>query len=203
MKILPLQTRVVRNARKRGLRIYTRKQWGTAHPRTYWRRIFTHPVSRVKADTLVQHITVTRDDGPLPGNFFEDMQEVERIGDERFGTGFPYNFGVDMKTGEIGVGMPLKARGAHTINYKRVPNYSFNLNYTARAIAFIGMPGTIPSEKAIIAVSQLFAVLMDEGALTQSPDYDPHRKFAAKSCPTDPVVKVMPRIEKLAHKWKH
>jgi len=203
MAIRTLQSRVQRNAKNRGVRIVNRKGWGSQHRSLYWRRLITHPVSRVEADTLWQHITVTRDDGTLPGEFSADMREVERIGFERFGSGFSYNFGVDMKTGWVGVGMPLKAKGTHTVNNKpsEQPNFSRDQNAVARAVAFIGMPGDKPSEKAIIAVSQLFAAMMEERALTAQPDYVPHRLVAAKSCPTDAVVAVMPRIHQLAHKW--
>lgn len=197
-KVLPLQTRVVRNARRRGLKVYTRRQWGTQHSSVYWRRLVTHPVKRREADTLWQHISVTRDDGATKLDFFADMRELERIGWERFKTGVSYNFAIDMETGEVGVGQHLLAKGSHTLNNKGIPNYSFDQNAVARAIVFIGMPGQKPSKKAIRAAGHLFAAMMEERALTATPDYNPHRLVAAKACPTDAVVAAMPAIRSFA-----
>lgn len=200
MKVLPLQRRVVRNLRRRLGKnmVKTRRQWGSKYPATYawrliWKRAKRHPV-----DTLVQHITVTFDTGPLTGDFYEDMRTIERIGMERFGSGFSYNAAIDMGTGMIGLGMPFKAKGTHTVNDKRVPGYSHDQNYWARAIAGLGMPGRPLSQDAEWALSHFIAALIDEGVLTDDPDYDPHSKFAYKDCPTDAIREKMPRIYKRA-----
>ena len=195
---MTLTARVIRNARKQGIIVYDRRQWGSNQLATYqWRRVNRRHLQlpRKPTDTLVQHITVTRDDGPLPGNFFEDMQEVERIGMERFGTGFPYNWGIDFRTGEVGLGQSLDAAGAHTINEKNVPGFSENMNYTAIAFAMIGMPGQRLSAKAAHSMSVLMAAHIEEGALTLRHDYVPHSMFAAKSCPTENVRRRMATIQ--------
>lgn len=178
--------RVVERARNAyGVKIYDHDQWGSNAKGIYATRRTTRPVTRLKADTLVQHITVTLDTGPLTGDFFRDARTVEKIGIERFGTGMSYNFLVDMATGEVAVGQPLDAKGSHTINDKKVPGYSFDQNAVARAIAVLGMEKTPLTPLAAAAISGLIAAMMDVGALTRDPDYKPHSFFAWKDCPCD------------------
>lgn len=201
-KGLTLDARVRRNASKRGVVILTHKQWGSKLVALYQKRLITHPVTAKMADTLWQHITVTRDDGTLPGDFRSDMQEVERIGAERFGSGFSYNFGIDMQTGMVGQGQLLLAKGTHTVNDKGIPGYSYNQNLVSRAIAWIGMPGDQISDAAKESAAQLIAAMIDEGALTDDPDYNPHSLVAAKDCPTNAGRAAMPWILARAHAVK-
>lgn len=195
-------SKVVRTARDRGLTVYTHKQWGSKHRKLYWTRLVTRRCKRRVKDTLWQHITVTRDDGKDRIAFFMDMQELERIGNDRFGSGVSYNVAIDMETGEIGIGQFFMAKGTHTINHKQAeqPNFSFDQNAVSLAFAFIGMPGQKPSRKAIRAAGIMFGVLIDRRKLTFDPDYVPHRLVAFKSCPTDAVVDVMPEIKRIAYK---
>lgn len=190
--------RVVRTARNRGLKVYTQKQWGSAHPNSYRLRLVTRPTTRRIKDTLWQHISVTRDDGESKIAFFMDMRELEKIGDDRFQSGVSYNVAIDMLTGEIGIGQYFNAKGTHTLNHKGVPGYSFDQNKVSLAFVFIGMPGQKPSKRAIKAAGIMFGVLIDCKKLTLDPDYNPHRMVAAKDCPTDAVVDVMPEIKNIA-----
>lgn len=194
-----ITTKVVRNARRRGVTVYTRRQWGSRSGATYAaRRSMTArgvwgPFRR-QADTLVQHITVT---SPTAG-IKAAMRSLEQIGNSRFGSGVSYNFAVDMRTGEVGVGQPLDAKGTHTVNDKNVGGYSHDQNLAARAIAVVGMPGTPLSKEAETSIAVLFAAMMDEGALTRTPDYKPHSFFAFKDCPCDPTRNRMAVIKKRA-----
>lgn len=186
--------RVVRNARKRGVKVYDRRQWGSSQPHIYaWRRLF-RKVRPGSADTVVQHITVTRRSGDIKA----DMKILESIGMERFGSGVSYNFAVDMVTGEVGVGQSLDAKGTHTLNDKNVPGYSHDQNYVARAIAVIGMPGAKLSAQAEWSIISLLAAMVEEGAITRTFDYDPHSKFAFKDCPCDETRNRMPYMRKAA-----
>lgn len=187
-----ITTRVVRNARRRGVTVIGRTGWGNTSL-VYSRRRRTRPHKHAPSDTLWQHITVTNRKG-----IRYDMRTLHRIGMERFGSGVSYNFCIDMKTGEVGVGQALDAKGTHTVNNKNIPNYSYDQNFVSLAFAFIGMPGDKPSDKAIDAAANLFAALIDEGALTEDPDYNPHSMVAYKDCPTDAVRKVMSEIKSLA-----
>ncbi|WP_193613173.1 N-acetylmuramoyl-L-alanine amidase [Nocardioides lijunqiniae] len=191
--------RVVRNARRRGLTVLTRPQWGSRYGSVYvWRRLFKR--AHQPADTVVQHITVTFDSGKLVGDFKTDMRTIERIGYERFKSGFSYNFAVDMRDGTIGVGQPLDAKGTHTVNDKNVRGFSRDQNLRARAIAVIGMPGDQLSKDAEAAIVQLLAAMVDEGAVTPGFDYEPHSKFAYKDCPCGPTRDRMPAIRAAVNK---
>ena len=184
-----ITTRVVRRAQARGVTVLTRRQWGSKYPAVYaWRRI--NKRAKSPADTVVQHITVT-----VPsGDFKADVRAVERIGYERFKSGCSYNFIVDMTTGVVAVGQPLDAKGAHTLNDKRIPGYSYDQNLVARAIAVVGMPNTHLSSKAESAIANLIAAMIEQGAVTPGFDYVPHSMFAAKDCPCDSTRDRMPTI---------
>lgn len=192
--------RFVKRARAYGVTVHDRRDWGNRSPVYAWRRINRRhaQIPKRPTDTLVQHITVTHDDGPTKADFRADMRELHAIGMSRFGTGVSYNLAWDMETGEIGLGQALDAAGAHTLNDKNVPNYSENLNYYALAIAAIGMPGKKPSNRAVENLARVVAALIDVGALTPGHDYVPHSLFAFKDCPTDAVRDVMPRVNKRA-----
>lgn len=183
--------KVVRRARRRyGVKVLWHKQWGSRRRELYSYRRKHRPVSRIKTDTLWQHISVTRPSG----DFKADVRAVERIGYERFGTGTSYNFVVDMETGQVAVGQPLDAKGAHTINNKGVDGFSYNQNLVARAIAVLGMPDTPLSRKAERAIAGLIAAMIDVGAATADPDYEPHSLVAWKDCPCDPTRNRMKMI---------
>ena len=192
------QSTFVRRLRRvYGVKVLTRRQWGTKHPLLYGLRLISHP-AHVPADTFVQHITVTYDSGELIGDMKADMQLLERIGYDRFRSGISYNGAVDDQ-GTFGVGQNLRAKGTHTVNNKNVPGYSYDQNKMARAIAWIGVEGERPTEACVDTTVAVFACLMDCGHLTDDPDYDPHAKFAYKSCPTPAMISRMPEIERRAH----
>lgn len=197
--------RVVANARKRGVDITTRKKWGKDSPDmgVYVTRRKTHKHAAPPSDTLWCHITVThgyndQQDEVIP--IETCMQVLHGIGLERFGSGVSYNFGVHALTGKVGVGMPLDAKGTHTVNTKHIPNYSYDQNLVSLAIAFIGMPGVKPSEEALDAYAGLIAALIEEGALTKGFDFNPHSMVAPKDCPTDNMRDAMPEIRRRAFK---
>ena len=119
------------------------------------------------------------------------MQTVERIGYERFKYGFSYNFGWDMKTGMFGCGMPLAAKGTHTVNVKRIPGFSYDQNAVAIAIAAVGNPGDTVTPRAKRRLVKFIVALIEAGALTETFDIMPHSAFAAKDCPTDAVRNIM------------
>lgn len=192
-----LQARVVRNAKARGVEVKTRAQWGSQYPNVYKARLVSRRVAVIRAPLFMSHVTVTRDSGPLVGDFYEDMRTVEQIGYERFGSGFSYNWGIDPHTGMVGVGMPLMAAGTHTVNDKRVggfPTPPSSLNYMARAAAWIAMPGFTITSEAKEAFAQLLAAHIEEGALEHDFTFKPHSFFAAKDCPTQAGRDAMPEI---------
>ena len=185
--------KVIKAARKRGVKVYTRRQWGSTQETLYqWRRK-NKPHSLLPdkpVDTVWQHITVTR----RSGDFKADCQLIERIGFARFGTGCSYNFMVDMTTGEVAVGQPLDAKGAHTLNDKGLKGYSFDQNAVAIAIAVIGMPNYELSSRGAVAIARLIAACIEVGAVTKGFDYMPHSAVAPKDCPCDSTRNLMPAI---------
>ena len=188
MAILSPTVRVSRRLRKKGVTVLSRSQWGSRYGRVYHtRRLLTragrYGKFRTKADTVVQHITVTRPSG----DFKADCRAVERIGYERFGSGVSYNWLVDMTTGYVAQGQPLDSKGTHTVNDKDVPGFSHNQNLVARAIAVVGMPNTPLSKRAERSIELLLESMVEEGAITQGFDYVPHSHFAWKDCPSDPT----------------
>lgn len=189
-----LTTRVVRNARKKGVKVIGRKGWGNTS-RVYQTRRRTRPHKPGPAGTLWQHISVTNRKG-----IRYDMRTLHKIGMERFGSGVSYNFGIDIVTGEVGVGQALDAKGTHTVNNKGVSGYSYDQNFVAHAFCFIGMPGQKPSDRAIDAAGRLMAAMIEEGALRPVGhlDYNPHSLVAYKDCPTEFMRDVMPQIKRIA-----
>lgn len=194
---------VVQNLRAHKAHVLNRDQWGSQHEDVYrWRRL-NKPVDKMPSPVLMQHITVTLDHGPLTGDFIRDVQTVERIGYERFGSGMSYNWIVDMYTGMIAVGQPLDAAGTHTVNDKRVQGYPmppYSMNYMARAVAVLGMPNTPLSRTARRSLVLLGLAMVQEGALTKKYLYLPHSKFASKDCPCDPTRDKMPGIRRAVNR---
>lgn len=196
-----LSQRVARRLRRQGHKVLGRglTGWASQYPEIYKTRLrltreghwpgFVSP-----ADTVVAHITVTFDSGTLIGNFKTDMRTIERIGVERFGSGVSYNWVIDMKTGMIGMGQELEAKGTHTVNDKNVPNYSHDQNLKARAIAFLGVPGDRLYPAAKAAWIELLFSMWKKGAITDEFDFEPHSVFAYKDCPTDAVRDAMPEV---------
>lgn len=184
--------KVIERTRLYGVDVYGRTQWGNRSP-VYQIRRRTHRHSLIPvepSDTLIQHITVTYD----VKDFKTAMQTLHQIGMERFGSGVSYQFATSMRTGRIGLGNALDAKGTHTVNKKHVPNYSYDQNAVGIGIAFIGMVGDEPSPRAIRATQCLIASMILEGALTLEHDYVPHSLFAEKDCPTDAVRRRMTEI---------
>lgn len=179
------------------VRVLGHAAWGARYRSVYaWRR--QHKPHQLlpgrPVDTLWQHVTVTFDSGTFIGDFREDCRTVERIGFERFGSGVSYNVLVDMSRGWLAVGMPFDAKGTHTVMEKPHPGYSYDQNYVALAFAVIGVCGDMLSARAREAMARGIAALMDVGALTSKPDYQPHSFAAYKDCPCDETRDAMATI---------
>lgn len=176
-----------------GRTVLTRKEWGAKYESVYqWRRE-NRPVE-LPVDYLFSHISVTIDDGTLTGDFINDMRELERIGYERFKSGISYNWAIDAVTGMIGEGMPLDARGTHTVNDKNVAGFPEQLNEHGHAIVLIGMPGVKPSAEFIRSFAAIRAAEIEAGVLKAGAPIYPHSKFAAKDCPTEAVRAILPTV---------
>lgn len=182
-----------------GCKVLDRSQWGTKYEALYQKRRVTKKFigDRGKAKYAFSHISVTRDDGPSDADFAADMRELERIGYERFLSGISYNWAVDLENGTIGEGMPLDAKGTHTVNNKHVGGYEYDLNAYGHAIVGIGMPGAKPTNAFVASVAAIIAAERDLGLMVEDSDLLPHSMFAAKDCPTTAIRNRIPEIEML------
>ena len=172
-------TDTIQRLRHGGYKIRTKEQWGSKHLPLYGERLRSKPVDLPVRYGFV-HITVTTKHGD------EGMREIEDIGYQRFGTGCSYNWVVDHKTDHtIYIGQPLMAKGAHTVNDKRVKGFPYNLNYFGHAVAFMGMVEDKVCDECVDTIAAIFAAEKLEDSLVIGDNLFPHRKFAAKSCPGD------------------
>lgn len=201
------QTRVARNLRRRGLKVVGRKK-ALIFSSVYRQRRTTRPHHIIwngdrdrsddRVDTIWAHITVTRANEVSMGSC---MRTLHRIGMERFNSGISYNFLIHHRTGEIGLGQHLDAKGTHTIVHRDdLPDFSTDQNAVSLAIAFIGMPGMQVTKAAWEAYEYIIAALVEEGYLTTHFDNVPH-SFAvdgtsfAKDCPTSIVRNQLPDLK--------
>lgn len=176
-----------------GVDVVTRRGWGSTKGWRYAQRLVTHR-AKVPADTVVAHVTVTLDPENHRKAFAQAMRDLEDIGWKRFGSGISYNLVIEQDTGMLGIGMPLRAKGTHTVNDKGVAGYSRDQNYWARGIAWIGNVGDRPSDACVDTFVKVLACLMDTGHVTVDPDLDPHSKFAWKECPLESMRVLLPGI---------
>lgn len=180
--------------RDEGCLVLNRGQWGTTSEATYQARRRSKPHRLLPdrpSDTLWQHITVTE----ATTDPAADMRALERIGNDRFGSGVSYNVAVH-PTGAVLLGQPLDAKGTHTVNVKGIPGYSYDQNYVSLAVAWIGVPGDKPTGEAVDAIADVMRALIKVDALTKGFDYVPHSLVAAKDCPLQSMRDLMPSIRR-------
>ena len=172
-------TDTIQRLRAAGYKIRTRGEWGSKELPNYAWRLRTKPVDFPVSYGFV-HISVTKEHGDA------GMRLIERIGQDRFGTGCSYNWVVDHKTDHtIYLGQPLAAKGAHTVNEKGLGHFPYNLNYHGHAVAFMGMVEDEVCDECIDTIAAIFAAEKLEDVMRIGDNIFPHRKFAAKSCPGD------------------
>lgn len=184
---------VIQRLRAAGYQVKNRRQWGARHLPVYAYRRRTMPVD-LPVNFAFAHITVTSQDGDAGARL------VEQIGFDRFGSGVSYQWLVDHETHCIYEGMPLDAKGTHTVNDKDVEGFPYNLNYFGHAVAFMAMPGDEFCRECEELYAAILAAEKIEGHMRDSARYLPHSMFAAKDCPTDAVRDALPRIQKLANR---
>lgn len=164
-----------------GLDIITREAWGAAQDYTSDRRVDS------PAAGFFLHISVTIDHGDLTGNEHADLRTIERIGQQRFGIGFPYNAAA-FDTGRLYEGQPLSRRGAHTVNDKGVARYGAegtSLNYAYRALCLPQMEADDVTDVQVDAAARWAAAQIRAGLARRGARWDLHRTVAWKACPGD------------------
>jgi hypothetical protein len=182
-----------------GLVLRTRESWDAVQSYTSARDVVE------PAQGFVLHISVTIDGGNTGGSEADDMRDIEAIGEQRFGIGFPYNAAV-FDTGRIYEGQPLTRRGAHTVNTKDAPGYvqssSGSMNPWYRAIV---LPQMVLDDVTDAQVDQCarWAAAQVRSGLARRSDYQwlGHRDVAYKSCPGDTGYARLPEIRRLTAQY--
>lgn len=163
-----------------GLDIATRETWGATQDYRSARSVVEPAVG------FVLHISVTIDHGDLTGLEHADMRTIERVGQQRFGIGFPYNAAV-FDTGRLYEGQPLTRRGAHTVDDKKIGYPSMgtsrSMNYHWRAICLPQMVDDDVTDAQVDQCARWAAAQIRSGMARPDVVWIGHRDVAYKSCP--------------------
>jgi hypothetical protein len=161
----------------------------------------------VVADGFFWHIALVNDPSDLIGPEDEVWRTVERIGQQRFGSGFSYNAGC-FNTGRLYEGQPLTRRGTHTVNtyFKdwcevhrgsmKGPRAStgYNLNVNFRALCLPQQVEDPVSDEQVDSSAKWAAAQIRSGLAKRDAIWHGHRCCTAKGCPGQ---KAYDRIDEL------
>lgn len=164
-----------------GLVITSREEWDAVQSYTSPRTV------EEPARWFFLHISVTIDGGNTGLTEADDMRDIEAIGQQRFGIGFPYNAAV-FDTGRLYEGQPLTRRGAHTVNDLEVPGFPLpplSLNTAGRALVLPQMVTDDVTDAQVDQAARWAAAQKRAGLARRDAPWYGHRDFAAKSCPGD------------------
>lgn len=175
---------------QQGLKIIHRETWDAVEDYTS-ARVVEEPVK-----WFFLHISVTIDGGDLTGDEHDDMRTIERIGQERFEIGFPYNAAI-FDTGRLYEGQPLTRRGAHTVNDKGITGFPKSLNYAGRAICLPQMVSDDVTDAQVDMAARWAAAQIRSGMARTDATWYGHRDFAWKACPGDAGYGRLPEIRAL------
>jgi len=181
-----------------GLDMITRETWGAVQSYTSARDV-SEPV-----EGFVLHISVTIDHGDLTGNEHADMRTIERIGQERFGIGLPYNAAI-FDTGRLYEGQPLTRRGAHTVDDKNIgyksTGTSRSMNFWWRAIVLPQMVDDDVTSAQVDKCARWAAAQIRAGYAKRDAIWIGHRDVAWKACPGDTGYARLPQIRALTEHY--
>lgn len=187
-----------------GLEIRTREKW---------RSQLDYRSDRAcdfRAKRLFLHIALVDDPSDLQGPEDEVMRTLERIGQQRFGTGISYNAAA-FDSGRLVEGQPLTRRGAHTVNTFRrhecpdhggslvAPSTSsgFNNNITDRALVLPQQLDDRVTDEQLDAAARWGAALRRSGLAERNARWHGHRCVTAKGCPGEAAYQRIPELQKL------
>lgn len=180
--------------RDQGLDFITREDWNAVQSYTSARDVF-EPV-----EGFVLHISVTIDGGNTGLTEEDDMRDIERIGQERFSIGFPYNAAI-FDTGRLYEGQPLTRRGAHTVDDKNIGYKSTgsgrSMNFWWRAIVLPQMVTDDVTEAQVRQCARWAAAQIRAGYAKRDAIWIGHRDVAWKSCPGNTGYARLPDIRRL------
>jgi len=180
-----------------GLEIFTREAWDAEQNYTSARSV-DEPAS-----WFFLHISVTIDAGNTGLSEADDMRDIERIGQQRFGIGFPYNAAI-FDTGRLYEGQPLTRRGAHTVNDRHIAGFPMpplSLNVGGRAIVLPQMVDDDVTDVQIDQAARWAAAQKRSGLARRDAPWFGHRDFAFKSCPGDTGYDRLPDLRALTEHY--
>lgn len=177
---------IVALLRAEGLRFNTRAEWGSQYESVYHYRKTREPYAlgnNFPLNFLFVHISVTPEVGDSLGDEFEAMRIIERVGYDRFKSGFSYNFAAH-DSGRLMMGQPLNAKGTHTVNDKNVSGMPYNLNMDAHAIVLPQMEDDEVTDVQVDSIARWGACLKRTGLNNvRGNRFYPHAHVAWKACP--------------------
>lgn len=183
------EAEVLKKLRGEGLVLTPRHTWGTAHERVYeYRMLNDYYRLSMPLDYLFLHISVTTEVGDTKVQEYEAMRIIERVGYDRFKSGFSYNSAAH-DTGRLMLGMPFTAKGTHTVNDKQIDGFPYDLNRAGHAICLPQVEATPVTDKQVDSLAKWGAALKRAGVNNvKGGVFYPHLKFAWKACPGAKMV---------------
>lgn len=181
--------------RAQGLDIVEREAWGAVQKYTSDR-----PVT-LPAVGFVLHVSVTQDPDDLAGHEDDSMRAIERIGQERFKLGFPYNAAA-FDTGRLYEGAPLTRRAAHTVNTLGTPGFPRDMNYAWRGLCLPQLCADEVTDAQVHAAARWAAAQCRSGLAIPFAVWSGHRDYAAKSCPCDLGYARIPELNALTRYYE-
>lgn len=178
-----------------GLDIIGREQWAATQSYSSPRDV-TMP-----ARGFVLHISVTQDPDDLAGREDDSMRVIERIGQERFGIGFPYNAAA-FDTGRLYEGQPLTRRGAHTVNTRGIAGFPRDMNFAWRALCLPQMVADQVTDVQIDAAARWAAAQIRAGLAAPGASWSGHRDYATKDCPGTNGYARIPELNALTRRYE-
>lgn len=168
----------------------------------------------VVADGFFWHIALVNDPSDLIGPEDEVWRTVERIGQQRFGSGFSYNAGC-FNTGRLYEGQPLTRRGTHTVNtyFKdwcevhkgsmKGPRSStgYNLNVNFRALCLPQQVTDRVSDEQVDSSAKWAAAQIRSGLAKRDAIWHGHRCCTAKGCPGQIAFDRIPELQELTENY--
>jgi hypothetical protein len=180
---------------RQGLAIVRREQWGAVQTYTSARAVTMPAVG------FVLHISVTQDPDDLAGHEDDSMRAIERIGQQRFGLGFPYNASA-FDTGRLYEGQPLTRRGAHTVNARGIPGFPHDMNYAWRGLCLPQLVGDPVTDVQVDAAARWAAAQIRAGYAIPFAVWSGHRDYAVKGCPGDNGYLRIPELNRLTRHYE-
>lgn len=176
---------------RKGVKTFTREQWGSKQLDEYVKRRETHAMPNGPAKYHFLHITVTNDTDSVR----EGKDGAQQI--ESYGLSTPPMVSYqDLITneGKYFQGQDYGNKGTHTINDLNVSGFAYDLNLHGYALAIMQNVNDDVTDEQVLLAAMVFAAREVTGWVVKNAPVYPHRKFANKACPGDKAVARLSQI---------